>query len=511
LAARQWVAIDSSTDRRDWALTLARAHERGLEGATAGPEVRAVIDQSWRRCARSEVDPLNGLAPLAISAEEASRRWEDSPLRLAEPLLRDLLADVAGAGQQVVLVCDADGTMLWIDGDPGVLEEAPAIHLERGSDWSEGGAGTNAMGTALAAGHPLQVFSAEHFAVPVHDWTCSAAPVRDPETGTVLGVLDLSGELATAHPHSLALVEAAAAMIEARLTAAAMARAQALRDRYGDRVSGGGVVALSSAAGTIVASAEASLRGARLEIPPAGGEVGAELGLALVAERVAEQGFLIWDAGRRRSGAGTVVDAGALGEGGEALRASFLGRDRALIEDGGRSVELSPRHSEILLLLALRPEGLAAEELALELYGSAGKRVSARAEISRLRRALPDLLDANPYRLRAPLVEDRDDVEALVAAGRLAVALERYGGPLLPGSEAPLVAEARQAIDDRLRDAVLAAGDPDLLEAWLANPAGRGDVDAARRLAHRLDPGDRRRAAALSRLRRLSQGDFSGP
>ena len=219
---------------------LARAHERGLAGATAQPEVREVIDQSWRRSARARVDPIGGIAPLVMSGDEAAARWDDSPLRVAEPILRELLADVGTAGQQVVLVCDADGTMLWIDGEPGVLEEATAVHLERGSRWSEERAGTNAMGTALAAGHPLQVFSAEHFAVSVHEWTCSAAPVRDPETGETLGVLDLSGELATAHPHSLALVEAAARMIEAELAPPAAERAAALRARHGGRLRGGG-------------------------------------------------------------------------------------------------------------------------------------------------------------------------------------------------------------------------------------------------------------------------------
>ena len=217
MASSQWVAIDSSTDRRQWARKLRRAHERGLAGATAQPEVREVIDQSWRRSARAHFDPIGGIAPLVISGDEAAARWDSSPLRVAEPILREMFADIGTAGQQVVLVCDADGTMLWIDGEPGVLEEATAIHLERGARWSEESAGTNAMGTALAAGHPLQVFSAEHFAVSVHEWTCSAAPIRDPETGETLGVLDLSGELATAHPHSLALVEAAARMIEAEL------------------------------------------------------------------------------------------------------------------------------------------------------------------------------------------------------------------------------------------------------------------------------------------------------
>jgi hypothetical protein len=413
----------------------------------------------------------------------------------------------------VVLVCDADGTMLWIDGEPGVLEEATAVHLERGSRWSEDSAGTNAMGTALAAGHPLQVFSAEHFAVSVHEWTCSAAPVRDPETGETLGVLDLSGELATAHPHSLALVEAAARMIEAELRLAAAERTAALRERYGERLRGGagravgrsgsggagGPVAIGSAGGRIVESELAELRGRRLEIPREGGEVGRELGLSLVAEPLggdespggALDGYLIWEAGR------------SLPEGARALRASLLGRDGALVAGGGRSVALSPRHSEILCLLALAPEGMGAERLALELYGEFGKPVTARAELSRLRRALPGAIAANPYRLAVDLGDDRAEVEELLAVGRLAEALDRYPGPLLPGSEVPLVVEARQRLDDGLREAILAAGVPELIEAWLGNPSGEDDVEACRALVARLAGADPRRPAAVSRLRRL--------
>jgi hypothetical protein len=441
LASPQWVAIDSSTDRRQWARQLARAHERGLAGATAQPEVREVIDQSWRRSARARVDPIGGIAPLVMSGDEAAARWDDSPLRIAEPILREMFADIGTAGQQVVLACDADGTMLWIDGEPGVLEQATAIHLERGSGWSEDRAGTNAMGTALAAGHPLQVFSAEHFAVPVHEWTCSAAPVRDPETGEVIGVLDLSGELATAHPHSLALVEAAARMIEAELARAAAERAAALlRER----------------------------------------------------ERARRQvGGFPWEAGRALTG------------GAAALRTSFLGRGGALVEAGGRSVHLSPRHSEILCLLSLMPEGMGAERLALELYGEFGKPVTARAEVSRLRRVLAGAIVANPYRLATPLRDDRREVEELLGAGRLAEALDRYAGPLLPDSEAPLVVEARQRLDDGLREAILASGEPALIEAWLGNPSGEEDVEACRALVARLAGDDPRRPAAISRLRRL--------
>ncbi len=490
MAAPRWVAIDSSTDRREWARALARAHERGLAGATAQPEVREVIDQSWRRSARAHVDPIGGIAPLVMSGDEAAARWDDSPLRLAEPILRELLADVGTAGQQVVLVCDADGTMLWIDGEQSVLEQATAIHLERGSRWSEERAGTNAMGTALAAGHSLQVFSAEHFAVPVHEWTCSAAPVRDPETGETLGVLDLSGEIATAHPHSLALVEAAARMIEAGLAGAAADRAAALRERHGGRLRGG-AVALSSAGGRIIETEAPELFGRRLTIPAEGGEVGRELGLSLVAERVLGGGFLIWEAGR------------SLPASAASLEASFLGRDGALVAGAGRSVVLSPRHSEILCLLALAPEGMSAERLALQLYGEFGKPVTARAELSRLRRALPGAIVANPYRLAIELHDDRAIAEDLLAAGRIAEALERYPGPLLPTSEVPLIVEARQRLDDGLREAILACGSADLLWAWLANPSGEEDVEACRALITRLGGADPRRPAAISRLRRL--------
>lgn len=495
MSHEQWVAIDSSTDRRSWARTLAQAHERALSGDRTPPEVRSVIRQSWRRCARSGLDPDTGLAPVELTPEDADARWRDSPLSAAEPLMRELLADVGSEGQQVALACDREGTMLWIDGERPLLEEATAIHLQRGSRWDEGSAGTNAMGTALAAGHPLQVFSAEHFVVPVHPWTCSAAPVTDPETGETVGVLDLSGELATAHPHSLALVSAAARMVEASLAQRAADSAAALREQLGGRLGarGGRPVALSSSAGTILETGLPELAGTRLAIPERGGAVGAELGLELHAEPVGSNGFLIW-----RSHSPGPSDGGA-------VRAAALGADRAVVTVDGEAVELSRRHSEILILLSQRPEGMTAEQLALELYGDFGKPVTARAELSRLRRVLGDAIEAKPYRLVRPLLGDFAEVEGLAASGRAREALRRYPGPLLPGSEVPLVVELRRRLDEQVRQAALDSGDADLLGAWLQNPSGRDDVEACRRLAHALDPADPRRVAALSRLRRLCE------
>lgn len=91
------------------------------------------------------------------------------------------------------------------------------MHFLPGADWSEDSAGTNAPGTALTLGRPVQIFGPEHLLRPVTPWSCSAAPIREPDTGAILGVLDLSGGPEVAGPQTLALVQATVAAVEAEL------------------------------------------------------------------------------------------------------------------------------------------------------------------------------------------------------------------------------------------------------------------------------------------------------
>ena len=52
----------------------------------------------------------------------------------------------------MLLVCDAEGTLLWIDGERAdARRRAMDVHLPRGARSEEADAGTNAMGTALAS------------------------------------------------------------------------------------------------------------------------------------------------------------------------------------------------------------------------------------------------------------------------------------------------------------------------------------------------------------------------
>jgi len=98
---------------------------------------------------------------------------------------------------------------------------------------------------------------------------------------------------------------------------------------------------------------------------------------------------------------------------------------------GTWSHELSPRHAELLYLLALHRSGRSAAGLAQDMFGDPGRTVTVRAEMSRVRRYLGAFLEHRPYRF----CEDAE-VEVLLP-----------GDPvdLLPHSTAPAVLGARAA------------------------------------------------------------------
>ena len=104
----------------------------------------------------------------------------------------------------------ADGTLLWVEGDPVARGKAEKMNFAPGADWSERGAGTNAPGTALALDREIQIRGSEHFSRIVQPWSCTAAPVHDPSSGALLGAIDLTGGASVASPQTLALVRAIA-------------------------------------------------------------------------------------------------------------------------------------------------------------------------------------------------------------------------------------------------------------------------------------------------------------
>jgi transcriptional regulator of acetoin/glycerol metabolism len=116
-----------------------------------------------------------------------------------------------------LLLTNAQGVIIGVEGDAATRERAQDIVLVPGAKWDELATGTNAIGTALAVGQAVQVHASEHFCEGIQQWTCAAAVVRDPVDASVVGAIDVSGKSASYNRQSLAFVVSAAAQIEARL------------------------------------------------------------------------------------------------------------------------------------------------------------------------------------------------------------------------------------------------------------------------------------------------------
>jgi transcriptional regulator of acetoin/glycerol metabolism len=185
-----------------------------------GPIVRAAINQSWRRCRQSDVDYRRDQAPTPMN-EDRLQRLLDKRSRLAQAgastmaLARDYMRETG----TVMVLTDIDGIVLRLEGDTTVAlrDAVEKTHLLPGSTWSEATCGTNAIGTALQTGQSIQVHATEHFCAGIQRWTCSAAVIRDPIDGAVMGAIDISGLSDSYARQALALAISAAARIEAHL------------------------------------------------------------------------------------------------------------------------------------------------------------------------------------------------------------------------------------------------------------------------------------------------------
>jgi GAF domain-containing protein len=493
-----WLAIDVATAPSERARELRRQWERFV-GAGEPVSVRAPIEASWRRSAAAGVDPSGiRVAPIVANDDEIAARWEVHPLAGMAPLIRSCLAASADDSRHLIVVSDENGVLLWVEGNSRLrLQAADSMNFAEGTLWSEGGAGTNAIGTALAAEHAVQVFASEHFNEVVQAWTCAAAPVHDPETGRVVGVIDLTGEFASVHPHSMAVATATAAAVEGQLRCWMLDRDARLLARHGDYLTAGPEPrALVAASGRVIASRPLDWLGVpRLRIPAGGGQliVSGAVAVAVVAEPASfEEVYLV-----------RALDPTPLGLGQPALSLSLLGRDRAVADIAGRQLPLRARHSEILTLLCAHPDGLSSEELSAGLYGEPGHSGVVRVEISRLRKLLGDVIEPEHYRLRPGVTSDVAEVCGLLHHGRVREAAARYEGPMLPHSHAPGVVREREALEDWMRRSVLSSGDRDAVWSWLQSATGAEDLAAWARLLADLPFHDPRRSLAATRVAAL--------
>ena len=217
-----YLALPLGTRAKERSRSVARAHEGFVAHGMVSEGVRRVVLESWQRSRASGVDPDGVLPPVDLTDDELGAYREAHPLASVMPVIRRLLVEDAVDCDLLVAVSDAEGRLLWVEGSPSLRSRAEAMNFVPGARWSEDHAGTNAPGTALALDHGVQIFAHEHYGRIVQPWSCTAAPVHDPATGAVIGVLDVTGGDVVAAPQSMALVQAAVHAVESELRLRAM-------------------------------------------------------------------------------------------------------------------------------------------------------------------------------------------------------------------------------------------------------------------------------------------------
>jgi hypothetical protein len=410
--------------------------------------LRSLVEESWQRSVQFQANPDNPEAPLALDGEELEEYRRQHPLATIMPVIHKLLVLPSHDSGLLVAVGDEVGRLLWVEGDAVTQRRAEGMMFVAGADWSESSVGTSAPGTALALGRSIQISGAEHYKRSVHPWSCTAVPFHDPDSGALLGVVDITGTESAVAPHTLSLVEAT------------------------------------------VAAAQAQLRVERLQ-------------LAAARQAAPARRRTASSAARRAGGPGSAAE-------GSLYRNSLqlLGRDQALLSIEGRTVALSARHSEILALLSIHPEGLSAEELCTLLYPGDGSSMTLRPEMVRLRKVLQQLSpeavpESRPYRVLMDLMPDSSQVLNCLQRGAHRIALEIYRGAVLPRSEAPGIIDLRDRVSTLLREAVLTDGSADALLKYAELPEAKDDVDVRTAALKLLPPRSPKRAAVVADLERL--------
>ena len=453
---------------REYQREVTRAFGRLSERASdAGLHtVRSIVTESWQRSLGALPPTGRAAASLGIDEDELARLRSEGPLANALPIVRRLLIEPARDTGLVVAIGDAQGRLLWVEGDHSALRRSETMGFAVGTDWSETGMGTSAPGIVVATGESASVVGEEHFSPSVREWSCTAVPLMDPHTRALLGVLDITGGSEAVAPLSLPLLTAAAAAIEAELAAQAP-----------------------------VLSPERAGAEAREALVMTGTSRAGDAG---------ETGFPV--AGIR------TTHAAPPGEGRAVPVVRVTGPGAPALVSGGREQQIGLRHAEIMTLLDWHEEGLTGPQLGEMVYTEVPEAATVRVEMHRLRRVLAEAsagsveLASRPYRLvsadggeRAPLTDACAARDAL-AGGDVDRAVRFCRGEVLPSSFAPEAERIRSVLCSELREAVMQFADHDLLWTYLRRQDAQDDREAWMLALQLLPADDIRRAAAVARL-----------
>jgi sigma-54 dependent transcriptional regulator, acetoin dehydrogenase operon transcriptional activator AcoR len=201
--------VDPTDQRRRTANARADFLSAGASVSGAVPEIVAA---SWQRSLQAGVDTDEVRAQYFQDLDTSSRL-----VRSAQPIIDRLSDEAADIPLSIALTDSKARVISRLDTSPAVGARLDGISFASGFQYAEGDVGTNGVGTVFEAGQPVHVVGAQHFHERLQPFACAGAPIRDPLTGHIEGVLDISCLAEDSNPLMRSLVRTAAQNIERSL------------------------------------------------------------------------------------------------------------------------------------------------------------------------------------------------------------------------------------------------------------------------------------------------------
>ena len=214
-----------SSDRR---LKVAEARVGYLSTGDADPgAVSDFVAASWRRSRGAGVAADGGEVPYIGDVDISSRL-----VRCSQPIIDRLIDATEDIPLSIALSDNKARVLTRVDTTRTIGLLLDGISLAPGFDYAEGHIGTNAVGTVLEAGLSAHIVGPEHFHERFQAYSCSGAPIHDPMTGHIEGVLDLTCLTEHSTPMLHSIVRSAANDIEQSLLHDRSLRQQALFEAF---------------------------------------------------------------------------------------------------------------------------------------------------------------------------------------------------------------------------------------------------------------------------------------
>ena len=187
---------------------IERLRESSSRSIQHAHQISQSILSSWARAKSANIPIERTCAPLVKLAQNQSL--------LSRALLscQDELSHIALQSSMVVAIGDMSSTILWTASSKRMQAAAEKAHFVAGGQWSENIVGTNALALTLKTQKSSCVFSNEHYLESVQDWVCYAAPIIDPFSKQLVGVIDLSTTWKNHNSLGLLAVERCASILQ---------------------------------------------------------------------------------------------------------------------------------------------------------------------------------------------------------------------------------------------------------------------------------------------------------